>query len=96
MAGTLNDQHFTSTVLQPFRPTIGGVLSSTLAKWCSGFLDSCHIFPYPGHQHGWGKSYNVEIISLMPAIANDALGNLAERSLPVRPLPVCGGYERDV
>ena len=31
-----------------------------------------------------------------PAVASDALGNPAERSLPVRPLPMCEGYERGV
>ena len=29
-------------------------------------------------------------------LANDTLGNPAERSLPVRPLPMCEGYERGV
>ena len=36
----------------------------------------------------------VEIISLMPAVASDWLGNPAERSLPVRLLPMFERYER--
>ena len=38
----------------------------------------------------------VEIVPLMPAVTSDWLGNPAERSLPVRLLPMCERYERGV
>ena len=53
-------------------------------QWFPGFLPHIPLSRPPS----W-LGQIVEIASLMPAIANDALGNLAGRSLPVRPLPVC-------
>ena len=53
-------------------------------QWFPGFLPHIPLSRPPA----W-LGQIVEIVPLMPAIANDALGNLAGRSLPVRPLPVC-------
>ena len=81
MVGTLNDQHFTSTVLQPFHHTLGGVLSMTLTESCSDGLDCYHIFPLSRHiDMTIMVGAIVETVLLLPAGASDALGNPGERS----------------
>ena len=88
MVGTLNDQHFTSTVLQPFHPTLGVILSMRLTEWCSDGLDSYHILPLSRHNNlTIMAGAIVETVLLLPAVAIDWLGESSRALLVCLPTP---------
>ena len=88
MVGTLNDQHFTSTVLQPFHPSLGVVLSMILAEGCSDDLDSGCIIPLSRHiDLTIMAGVIVETVLLLPAVAIDWLGESSRALLVCLPTP---------